>query len=178
MVKLKEIREKYPEILQGEGFGEIYREMTWDDRLDFWEILTEKEQVTSFLQLKQEDRIELIHELPTSDQESLLESLSVEHRKRLLKGMAPDDLVDLIQSISTEIRQAVWSNLSEESRKEAEFLLRFDEDDAAGLMTPRFIAVQATNTVGQALNFVRKNLNNVETIYYIYIIDSSNASWA
>jgi magnesium transporter len=171
MVKLKEIREKYPEILQGEGFGEIYREMTWEERLEFWDMISLEEQVTSFIQLKQSDRIELIHELPTSDQEALLESLSVEHRKRLLKGMAPDDLVDLIQSISPEIRQAVWGNLSEESRKETEFLLRFDEDDAAGLMTPRFIAVQATNTVGQALNFVRKNLNNVETIYYIYIID-------
>jgi Mg/Co/Ni transporter MgtE len=133
MVKLKEIREKYPEILQGEGFGEIYREMTWDERLEFWDMTSpEKSRSPPSFSSSRSDRIELIHELPTSDQESLLESLSVEHRKRLLKGMAPDDLVDLIQSISPEIRQAVWGNLSEESRKES----RIPPDDSTKT-TPR-----------------------------------------
>ncbi|MDX9801802.1 MAG: magnesium transporter, partial [Spirochaetia bacterium] len=61
--------------------------------------------------------------------------------------------------------------LSAEAKKETLFLLRFDEDDAAGLMTPRYIAVKPSITVAQALKFVRKGAEEIETVYYFYVLD-------
>jgi len=61
--------------------------------------------------------------------------------------------------------------LSDEAKIETQFLLRFDEDDAAGLMTPRYLAIQTSLTVAQALRWVRKNVYDVETIYSIYVVD-------
>ncbi|MBA7520993.1 hypothetical protein ES705_13093 [subsurface metagenome] len=50
-------------------------------------------------------------------------------------------------------------------------MLKFDEDDAAGLMTPRYLALRSSLTVAQALTWVRKSAASIETIYYIYILD-------
>jgi magnesium transporter len=86
--------------------------------------------------------------------------------------MDPDDLVDLIQTVSPQIRSEVLGHLSEEARKETEFLLRFDDDDAAGLMTTRYAAIRADITAGQALTFLRKAPEELETIYYVYVVDS------
>ncbi|TFG59116.1 MAG: magnesium transporter, partial [Spirochaetales bacterium] len=73
--------------------------------------------------------------------------------------------------VSPDVRKSVWQNLSDEAKKESLFLLRFDEDDAAGLMTPRYLAIRSSITVSQALQFVRKGLQEVETVYYIYVLD-------
>ncbi|HUV06399.1 MAG TPA: magnesium transporter, partial [Spirochaetia bacterium] len=60
---------------------------------------------------------------------------------------------------------------SEEAKRETRFLLKFDEDDAAGLMTPRYLALASSLNVAQALGWVRRNAGNVETVYYIYVVD-------
>ncbi len=141
------------------------------DLIDGWYELDNKQALTVFLALEQEDRGELISELPPGDQQNLVASLSVEAAKDLFEEMDPDDLVDLIQSVSPEVRQEVLSHLSPESLKETEFLLRFDDDDAAGLMTTRYAAIREGITVGQAMNFLRKAPENLETVYYIYVVD-------
>ncbi|MCP4294099.1 MAG: magnesium transporter, partial [Proteobacteria bacterium] len=97
--------------------------------------------------------------------------LSEHATKNMLKEMEPDDLVDLIQSISPENRNSLWENMSDEAKKETEFLLRFDEDDAAGLMTPRYAAIRGEITVDQALKIIRRTLDKMETVYYIYVVD-------
>ena len=95
--------------------------------------------------------------------------MSEQNIRAFLEGMEPDDVTDFMQSVSPEVRKSVWDNLSEEAKRETLFLLRFDEDDAAGIMTPRYLAVRSSITVSQAMNFVRKNVQNVETIYYLYV---------
>jgi magnesium transporter len=97
--------------------------------------------------------------------------LTEQSKKNLFKMMEPDDLVDIMQTVSKDVRDSVWENLSDDAKREMLFLLRFDEDDAAGLMTPRFLAVQTHTTVGQAINFIRQNCNKVEFLFSVYVID-------
>jgi len=141
------------------------------DLIYFWDELSEAEAIRIFSQLDLEKKVNLINELPGPDQESLITALSVEHAKVLLEEMEPDDLTDFMQAVSQEVRDSVWKSLSEEAKQETLFLLKFDEDDAAGLMTTRYLAVPATRTVAQALNWVRKSVQKVETVYYLYVVD-------
>ena len=112
-----------------------------------------------------------LNALSNTEQEKLIESLSAQSINQILSEMDPDDLADFIQSVSPEVRKEAWNSLSEEAKKETLFLLRFDEDAAAGLMTPRYLAIRAGITVKQALGFVRKGALEVETVYYIYVLD-------
>ena len=146
------IRE-YMNLLDEKDLKKIIAETPTQELLDIWEDLDEKEELKLFSHLKIERKVDIIRQLPPERQEFLIKALSEEHAKILLEEMEPDDLTDFIQSISQEVRDAVWSNLSDESKEETKMLLKFDEDDAAGIMTPRYLAISATLTFAVAARF-------------------------
>ena len=156
-----------PEALKTEAADYSVAELA-----DGWYELDDDQGLKLFLALTRETRSELISELPSSDQTKLVAALSVQAAKALLEEMDPDDIVDLIQTVPPEVRQEVLGYLTDEARQEAEFLLRFDDDDAAGLMTTRYAAIRADISVGQAMTFLRRAPQDLETIYYIYVVDN------
>ncbi|MDC7238765.1 MAG: magnesium transporter, partial [Spirochaetales bacterium] len=149
----------------------ILEELSTAEIAEIWENFTDDENLRIFLLIEKEKRAGLIAELQLYQQEHLIRELSEAVTKSLLNEMEPDDLVDLIQSLSPELRASVWDQLSEEVRQETTFLLRFDEDDAAGLMTPRYAAILGEIPVAHALHFIRGSMDKLETIYYIYVVD-------
>ncbi|MDC7126115.1 MAG: magnesium transporter [Spirochaetales bacterium] len=149
----------------------ILSEIPLADIIEEWDTFTPEDELRIMINLPLDDKVDLLNSLSITEQEKLIESLSEQSFNQILSEMDPDDLTDFIQSISPEVRKGVWDSLSDEAKKETLFLLRFDEDDAAGLMTPRYLAVRAGITVAQALSFVRKGASEVETVYYIYILD-------
>ena len=157
--------------LNDDSLRQILSDMTVAELSDGWYELDKDEALKIFLALDQDTRGELISELPTADQQELVTALSEEATRDLLEVMDPDDLVDLIQTVSPEVRSEVLGHLSGESRREAEFLLRFDDDDAAGLMTTRYAAIREDLTTAQALTFLRRAPEELETIYYVYVVD-------
>lgn len=167
-----EIKEKLNfEETPPEELKKLLEELPLADILEEWDTFNTDESLKVMINLPLEDKVDLLNSLSKIEQEKLIESLSDQSLNQILSEMDPDDLVDFIQSVSPEVRKEAWNGLSEESKKETLFLLRFDEDDAAGLMTPRYLAIRAGITVGQALNFVRKGAHEVETVYYIYVLD-------
>lgn len=154
-----------------EALKQILLEIPLADIIEEWDTFNNDDALKIMINLPVDSKVDLLNSLPNTEQEKLVESLSEQSIKKILSEMDPDDLVDFIQSVSPEVRKEAWSSLSEESRKETLFLLRFDEDDAAGLMTPRYLAVRAGITVGQAISFVRRAAVEVETVYYIYVLD-------
>ena len=136
-----------------------------------WPGMEEEKGLSTFFSLNRQHRAELISELGPADQEKLITSLSTQSMRELMGNVDPDDLVDLVQSLRPEIRNKVLRNLSPDNRSEIDFLLRFDDDDAAGLMTTRYAAIRGELTVAQALSFIRRAPENLETIYYIYVVD-------
>jgi magnesium transporter len=139
--------------------------------IEVWDDLDEEEELKIFGVLDLEHKVDLIHELPISKQEMLIKSLTGEHAKALLAEMDPDDLTDFIQSVSPEVRESVWNALEDEAKEETRLLLKYDYDDAAGLMTTRYLALRPNLRVAQALAWVRRTMQNVETVYYIYVLD-------
>jgi len=138
---------------------------------ELYDSLDDAPSVRMFLLLDLERKVDLVANMGVSEQEWLIKQLPMENLRSVFDEMDPDDLVDIVQEISPEARDAVWSELSEEARQETQFLLRFDEDDAAGLMTPRYLAVRPSITVGETIAFIRRTGADVETVYYIYVVD-------
>ena len=168
--RIQNIKE-YIHILKPHEIKNILSEWSLQDLIESWDEFTDEESIIIFKNLNLEMKVDLINSLSYKEQERILEELTEESIKQLLNEMDPDDLVDFIQSVSSDVRKSVWENLSNEAKKESLFLLRFDEDDAAGLMTPRYMAIKPTIKVKQALNFVRSGMEEIETIYYFYVVD-------
>ncbi len=162
---------EFSKIMKHEEMREFVHSLDISELLDQWRVLSEEEADTVFKNLPITKKRDLIVELPDAEQERIIRSLSAQNKKELFKEMEPDDLVDIVQTVSHEVRNAVWESLSDDAKKETLFLLRFEEDDAAGLMTPRYLAIRASITVQQAIHFIRNNCDKVEYLYNIYVLD-------
>jgi len=171
MQNLIENLKEFMETFNDDQLRMILNELSAYEIADLWDNFSNEESLRIFLLIDQDKRGDLISELQTYEQEHLIRELSEGVTKSLLNEMEPDDLVDLIQSVSLELRSAVWEQLSQETRQETTFLLRFDEDDAAGIMTPRYAAILGNISVAQALHFIRSSMDEMETIYYMYVVD-------
>ncbi|MFW5712774.1 MAG: magnesium transporter MgtE N-terminal domain-containing protein, partial [Spirochaetota bacterium] len=161
----------YREMMTANEMKSLFSEISVGELVNDWRDLSEDEKTEIFLHLAPQKKLDLINELPYQEQELIIQSLSAQGKRALFQSMEPDDLVDLVQQLSHEVRRSVWDNLSDEAKREMLFLLRFDEDDAAGMMTPRYLAIRASITVSQALAFIRNNVKKVEIPYYIYVLD-------
>ena len=174
MTTLESIKE-YLQMLNPAELKKNLKEISTQDLIENWDDLSEDEEKIIFRNLPLDMKIDLMDSLSAKDQEDIIRGLTdggITGIKQLLKEMEPDDLVDIIQSASPDVRKSVWENLSDDVKKEMIFLLKFDEDDAAGLMTPRYIAIKSNITVGQALKFIRgQHAKDVETLYIIYVVD-------
>ena len=174
MTTLESIKE-YLQMLNPAELKKNLKDIATQDLIENWDDLSEEEEKIIFRNLPLDMKIDLMDSLSAKDQEDIIRGLTdggITGIKQLLKEMEPDDLVDIIQSASPDVRKSVWENLSDDVKKEMIFLLKFDEDDAAGLMTPRYIAIKANITVGQALKFIRgEHAKDVETLYIVYVVD-------
>lgn len=168
--QLENIRE-FISLTDKEQLSQLFTRLHGPDILELWNELDAEEKIVVFRSLNLEQKVELLGAMPLSDQENIIQNLPMENIRQLFEEFEPDDLVDIIQQISPDIRKSIWESLSDEARKEMAFLLRFDEDDAAGLMTPRYIALRGSVSVAQAFHFIRNNIEEVETIYYVYVLD-------
>jgi magnesium transporter len=162
---------EYLKDLKDQELKKVIAEIPINELIEIWDDLNEEEELKLFRILDLERKVDLMDTLPISKQEMLIKSLTGAHAKALLAEMDPDDLTDFIQSVSAEVRESVWNALEAEAKEETLFLLKYDYDDAAGLMTTRYLAIRPNLKVSQALSWVRKNMHNVETAYYIYVLD-------
>jgi magnesium transporter len=66
----------------------------------------------------------------------------------------------------------VLALLEENMRREVTALLKYAEDDAGGLMNPRYARLRPEMTVDEAIRYLRKQAQErLETIYYLYVLD-------
>jgi magnesium transporter len=90
-----------------------------------------------------------------------------------MRLLPPDDAADLLQAAPEPAREPLLALLDEPTRQEVQGLLAYAEDRAGGLMNTRFARLRPDMTVDEAIAYLRKQgRQQVETIYYCYVLDS------
>lgn len=151
---------------------ESYQRNIVDETLEQWPSLTPEERKNLFLNLQREDEDELFLRLSSHDQSEILSNATLSQRKIWIRLLAPDDAVDVIQERPLEERDAYLELLDPQTRIEVRALLAYREDQAGGLMSPRFARVRPEMSVEEALRYLRVQTRaDLETIYYAYALD-------
>jgi magnesium transporter len=90
-----------------------------------------------------------------------------------MRLLPPDDAADVVQAAPDEAREALLGLLDEPTRKEVAALLAYEEDDAGGLMNPRYARLRPEMSVDEAITYLRRQAQErLETIYYVYVLDA------
>ncbi|MCA9605367.1 MAG: magnesium transporter [Myxococcales bacterium] len=116
--------------------------------------------------------------LPTEQQTEILERLSRREAAEILLEMDPDDLVDVVQELrdgDEKLADELLTHLEQADPEVAEDvreLSAYPEDEAGGLMTTDYVALEPERKVWQAIEEVRRLAleEGVETINYVYVV--------
>ena len=135
-----------------------------------WPSLSEAERVERFKTLPSEEADEFFLSLAPVEQASLLRALPQGERRLWMRLLPPDDAVDLIQEAPPEEHPQLFDLLDDATRTEVRALLAYAEDEAGGLMNPRFARVRPDMTADEAMSYLRKQAGQVETLYYAYVL--------
>lgn len=147
-------------------------ELTAADLREIWPILSLEERVQGFRVLPREEAEDLLFSLTGSDLSQLVLGLKSSDRRYWIRLLPPDDIADLIQGAPAEEREGLLVLLDERTRHEVNALLAYSEDEAGGLMNPRYARVRPDMTVDEALSYLRKLARqNLGTFSYAYVLD-------
>jgi magnesium transporter len=147
-------------------------ELTAADLREIWSILSLDERVQGFRVLPREEAENLLFGLPDSDLTQLVLALKPSDRRYWVRLLPPDDIADLIQSAPSEEKDALLGLLDERTRHEVNALLAYSEDEAGGLMNPRYARVRPDMTIDEAVSYLRKLARqSLGTFSYAYVLD-------
>ena len=144
-----------------------------DELRDAFPFLDLEERVEGFRLLPPAEAESLFFSLSTREQCELLLALRPAERQLCMRQLAPDDAADVIQGTDEGRRDGLLRLLDEPTRREVNALLAYAEDEAGGLMSPRYVRLRAEMSVDEAISYLRRAARErVETIYYIYVLDA------
>ena len=133
--------------------------------------VSEKERTALFGSLDLETAAEALHELDPKVQANIIGDLSKEQASDILERMPPDEAADVLGDLPEAKAQELINLMEKEEAEDVQELLEHEEDTAGGLMTTEFLAFPEDMTVQEAIQELRLEAPDVETIYYLYIVD-------
>jgi magnesium transporter len=153
--------------------GPTAEDLRADDLREIWSFADLEEKVEGFRSLPPAEAEELFLSLDTGAQAELLTALPQNEKQLWIRQLPPDDAADLIQAVPLEARDALLRLLDDPTRREVSALLTYAEDEAGGLMSPRYVRLRPDMSVDEAIGYLRRAARErAETIYYIYVIDA------
>ncbi len=152
--------------------SDVDERLSSEDLLAAWQLLIPEDRLESFQALPRPEAEDLFLSLSAHDQAELLRALPEADRRSWMRLLAPDDAADLVQEIPHDRREELLCLLDDATRKEVNALLAYAEDDAGGLMNPRFVRVRPDMSVDEAITYLRRQAaERAGTMHYAYALD-------
>ena len=149
------------------------RSLLASELADAWPVLSAEERLEGLRLLPHAEAEDLLLSLPARDQAELILETSAGERRSWMRLLPPDDAADVVQAAPQAEREGLLALLDEPTRKEVAALLAYAEDDAGGLMNPRYARLRPDMSVDEAITYLRRQARErLETIYYMYVLDA------
>lgn len=123
--------------------------------------------------LKSQLASDILIELDDTTQFKVLKEMEEEEIATFIELMDSDDGADILNLLPEREREDVISHFKDQVKSEQILeLLRYDEDTAGGIMAKEYIRANKNWNVVQTINEIRRQAENVEKIYSIYVVNN------
>ena len=141
------------------------------DLADLLEYLTRetREQAVEFIAPDLEP--EVLTHLDASIREEVIEKLGPQGLARALSAMESDDAVDVFEDLDEAFQKRILAALPRGYRAIIEESLSYPEDSAGRLMQREMVVVPSAWTVGDAIDFMRKNKKLPKDFYDLFVVN-------
>jgi len=115
---------------------------------------------------------DILSELDTEIREEILEHLPSATLAKALGEMDSDDAADVVDDLEDDKRALVLAAMPEPERTAIETTLAYADETAGRLMQREVVAAPSFWTVGQALDYVRKDSDDLPELFFdVYVVD-------
>lgn len=122
--------------------------------------------------LDEESAADAFEEISPEKQKTILTEMEEKDAADLVDEMSPDDAADLLATISDEKKEEILELMDPEESQELRELLEYPENTAGGVMTTEYASIRGNKSTREVMDEIRKIADDVETIYYIYILSA------
>ncbi|HUR95438.1 MAG TPA: magnesium transporter [Gemmatimonadales bacterium] len=141
------------------------------DLADVLSALDEQDRLTVVQALPPELSSHALAEMPEEEHaEETLAALAPEQAAEIVEELEDDDAADILGELEPAQQERILSTL--EHRAEVDELLRYDEESAGGRMTTHTVTVRDTATVSEALEEIRRQAEQTEDFYQVFVVDA------
>lgn len=146
------------------------------DIAEIYENLSLEEATYLYLLLDPEKASDVLVELEEDEREAFLKVLPSEViASQFIDHMESDDAADVIGDLAEDKKQEVLLHIDDlEQAGDIVDLLSYDEDSAGGLMAKELIRVNENWGVATCIREMRKQAEDLDEIYYIYVVSDEN----
>jgi len=122
----------------------------------------------------EEVQADILMDLQDENRDVLIDSLSTKEIADQIENLDSDDAADILGDFPEEKIQEVISQMDDdEAAEDIVDLLNYDEDTAGGLMQKEFCVVQLNWPVNQAIMQLRRQAEDVEKVFNIFVVDDA-----
>ncbi|MBR0128106.1 MAG: magnesium transporter [Firmicutes bacterium] len=155
--KAREIVLKYNERDIAELLEEVLDELSVDKAIILFRMLPKDISVEVFSYLDGDDQVNIINGITDREVSFILDEMDF------------DDKIDVLEELPANIVDKILDQTPKEERKLINTFLNYPEDCAGSLMTPDYISLQETMTVAEALQHIKNEGMDSETVYTCYV---------
>lgn len=150
-------------------------ELHYADIAEIMDNLTVDGAKAIYFNLSEDTQADVLMELEEDIRDRFLNSLSSKEMADQLENLDSDDAADILGELSEEKIQEVISQMEDdEAAEDIVDLLNYAEDTAGGLMQKEFIQARLDWPVNRCLVELRRQAEDVEQVYTIYVVDDLN----
>ncbi|WP_286030063.1 magnesium transporter [Anaerotignum lactatifermentans] len=174
MEEWNETVEKWQELMEKGQYILLREELNEENPANVAEFLEElpaDKQLFLFRLLSKDMAAEAFSYLDNDTQEMLVTSITDTEVRNIVDNMYLDDTIDFLEEAPANLVSKVLRNTDRETRALINRFLHYPENSAGSLMTVEFVHLSKTMTAKRAMEIIRKNGLDKETIYTCYVID-------
>lgn len=169
-------KERFMKLIKQHEYNVIKKELQNINEIDiatYLEELPTEEMIIVFRMLSKDQACDVFAELEQSIQHKMIETMSDQELCAVVNDLAIDDAVDMLEEMPAFLVQRVLKAADSDMRDTINQFMNYPEDSAGSVMTPEFVGLKESMTVKEAIEHIRKNGEDSETIYTCYVMDAT-----
>lgn len=151
---------------------EIFEDMHPFDMLSLCEDLENGEIAACIRALGLPKGIHLFEEFDDHRQQEIFDCFNKEWMADILEEMSPDERADFVKILPVERLEMVMPLIARAERIDIKKLIEYKEGTAGSLLTTEYAWLSPDITIKEALERLKSQAFDRETIYYVYVVDN------
>ncbi len=171
------IEKRLNDLLEKGRHGELRGAMMMLNEVDiaqYMENLDKDKLLLVFRILPKDISADVFSYMSDDQKQTLIESIGDQEIRSLIDDMFLDDAVDFLEEMPSSVVRRVLQTTDAEKRNLINQFLRYPEYSAGSLMTIEYLEFFSDVNVRGAMDIIRREGLDKETIYTLYIVDSTH----